>query len=170
MPAESRALHFQELLPPGNPPELGPGPRAGVLSQPEITEALDVIFANLKLKPAQAQLVRALVLLWHDHLDAAHVISQEIHDADGSYLHGIVHRREPDYWNSKYWFHRVGNHPAFANLAARAGFGSTTSWDADAFVDACEAAARKPTSDPEASKLRAVQETEFRVLLEYFLG
>ena len=37
--------------------------------------------------------------LWllHDFLDESHSLSQEITTDTGSYWHGIMHRREPDY-------------------------------------------------------------------------
>ena len=31
------------------------------------------------------------------------------------YLHAILHRREEDYWNSKWWFNRI-SHPLIAEL------------------------------------------------------
>ncbi|MFG0248016.1 MAG: hypothetical protein ACF8OB_03945 [Phycisphaeraceae bacterium JB051] len=48
--------------------------------------------------------------LYVDELDLSHTISQNLKDADGSYWHGIMHRREGDFGNSHYWFHNVGRH------------------------------------------------------------
>lgn len=42
--------------------------------------------------------------------DRSHTISQDLHDSNGSYWHGILHRIEGDYWNSKYWLRQIGNH------------------------------------------------------------
>ncbi len=131
--------------------------------------------------------VQSGLLLWNDALDASHTISQNIESRTGSYWHGIMHRREPDYSNAKYWFRRVGVHSIFPALCERAltllQSGSTESdslaeyteaiegaeeWDAFRFVDWCEAADRD-RSTPEAVKafLQAVQVEEIKLLLRY---
>lgn len=69
--------------------------------------------------------------LYVDDLDRSHTISQGMPSATGSYWHGIMHRREGDFGNSHYWFHRVGNHPAMANIDG---------YDGHEFVDAVAAA------------------------------
>src|SRR5829696_5956993 len=101
----------RDLIRTSQAPDLGPARRSGTKSIAEIDTVLG---------PKANALVRATVLLWHDHLDEAHEIAQSIENADGSYLHGIIHRREPDYSNAKYWFHRVRRHPCFERLASQA--------------------------------------------------
>ena len=138
---------IEALLNTTEPPELGPQHRKGTQSIGDIDRLLG---ANA------APLLRATVLLWHDHLDQAHTISQDINTTDSSYLHGIVHRREPDYGNAKYWFHRVPRHPIFEQLAvvakelaAQAQLDppadfliEQATWNPLRFVDLCEAIAR----------------------------
>jgi hypothetical protein len=172
---------IRELLATPDPPDLGPGPRAGVESQRTLAARIDDALDRSALRGARADLVRATVLLWHDHFEPAHAIAQEIETRDGSYVHAILHRREPDYGNAKYWFRRVGQHPCFGALAGRvtglfekeaqAKLGANLlrhgEWDAFAFVDACEAMAGKPGNDSQVQSLRAIQRVEFEVLVDY---
>ena len=131
--------------------------------------------------------VQSGLLIWNDALDASHTISQDIESKTGSYWHGIMHRREPDYSNAKYWFGRVGVHPIFPALRERAlgllqsgstesesladyaqAIGETEDWDAFRFVDWCQAA-DADRSTPEAVKtfLQTVQVEEIKLLLSY---
>ena len=52
--------------------------------------------------------------LWHDFLDEAHKIAQDNETPEGSWLHAIVHRREGDFSNSKYWYARCASLPQTA--------------------------------------------------------
>src|SRR6056297_3123890 len=67
-------------------------------------------------------------------LDRSHTISQDLPAAEGSFWHGIMHRREADFSNAKYWFRRVGSHPVSDRLAEMA---SDVYDDPCSFVDAC---------------------------------
>jgi hypothetical protein len=146
------SLDIQKLLDTPEPPELGPGPRSGVLPEKALNDQLQKIGAS--------DLVRAAILLWHDHLDSAHKIVQDIETPDGSYIHAIIHRREPDYSNAKYWFHRVGDHPCFAKLSAQL----QEKYEPFAFVDLCQR--RDPASEP---RLRKIQALEMQLLVEHLL-
>ncbi len=53
------------------------------------------------------------LLIWNDCEDESHSLAQKIPTSEGSYFHAIIHRREPDIWNSDYWFGKVGEHPVF---------------------------------------------------------
>ncbi len=180
MPLSASA--FDRLLKTSEPAGLGSGPRSGVESIAALNSAVDAALKEVAFDKRRSDLVRALILLWHDHLEASHVIAQRYEeDADGSYVHAIMHRREPDYSNAKYWFHRVRQHPTYATLADRAGelLGDDAGlraaltprgqWDAVAFVDACEEAASLPDHDPLVRRLQAMQQAEFENLLDYLL-
>jgi hypothetical protein len=49
--------------------------------------------------------------LYVDDLKRSHTVSQGIEDETGAYWHGIMHRREGDFWNSHYWITRAAAHP-----------------------------------------------------------
>ncbi len=81
---------------------------------------LETIAGNLPDGKLSAPAWKAALHLWNDDLEAAHELVQELHSATGSALHGIVHRREGDYDNARYWFVRAGDHPAYHGLQSRA--------------------------------------------------
>ena len=150
--------------------------------------SLENLFDDQSIKDStMGDALQSGLLLWNDALDASHTISQGIESGTGSYWHGIMHRREPDYSNAKYWFRRVGAHPTFPALRERAlallqsdstesasladyakAIRETEDWDAFRFVDWCQAA-DGDRSTPEAVKsfLQVVQVEEIKLLLDY---
>jgi hypothetical protein len=116
--------------------------------------------------------VQAGVWLYYSQLDKAHVIAQDLHTAEGSFWHGIVHRREPDAFNAGYWFRKVGRHPVFPTLAAEAkgitGLNWGETWDPRRFIEFCEEARGRPGSEMEAQAV-AIQLAEWRLLMQYCL-
>ena len=148
--------------------------------------SLDELFEGESLKNTTfGEAIKSGLLLWNDALDASHTISQGLADQTGSYWHGIMHRREPDYPNSKYWFGRVGTHPIFPELRecalelfketsnpsdTLAEIGRTIegqeNWDAYQFIDWCQAAEGDSGSDV-TRFLQQVQAEEIKLLLAY---
>src|SRR5687767_15218441 len=93
--------------------------------------------------PAQFTLVRGAVLYGLDELDAAHHIFQEDPTELGSYWHGMMHRREGDFDNARYWFRRAGRLPLFSKMHDAAHGASPTmsrqeTWDPYLLTGQCE--------------------------------
>jgi hypothetical protein len=102
-------------------------------------------------QPDEAKALLAGLWLRYDWLDESHRISQSIETPTGSFWHAILHRREGDFSNSKYWYARCANHPVMKYLAPQAsGLVNTmpadkpllrliaSGWSPDAFVDLVE--------------------------------
>ena len=148
--------------------------------------SLDKLFHGESVKNTTfGEAIKSGLLLWNDALDESHDISQGLENQTGSYWHGIMHRREPDYSNAKYWFGRVGTHPIFPALRERAlailketsnpsdalaniaqTIGAEEHWDAYQFIDWCQAA--EDGSDADVTHfLQQVQAEEIKLLLAY---
>jgi hypothetical protein len=129
--------------------------------------------------PHDAECLRSALWLLFDFQKESHDISQNVPTPSGSYWHGILHRREPDPSNAKYWMARIGEHPILPELlkdsvelataAAKPGAAILTkleamkNWDASWFVDACNTPA-----DPAATKvLLDIQRREWQLLFDY---
>jgi hypothetical protein len=158
------------------PNELGPGtPNRSVEGRLRKLSLAELFPGRRVLHDDMAQACRAGLWLLHDFLDESHSISQEIHTTTGSYWHGIMHRREPDYENSKYWFRQVGKHPVFVPLLASVKedqshqpelktLAAKSSWDPFLFVDLCQ---RARDNGLLANPCRALALLEWQLLFDY---
>ena len=168
---------FIKTIDTGDVPGLGPEPRTSSLTIAKLEEALHAF----DLRGSTIGLARSAAFLWHDHLDASHDISQDLLSSDGSFLHGVMHRREPDYPNAKYWFRRAGSHSAYLILSSRVEeyLGEVQNdllskllvpggcWNPFAFVDAVETVER---TQKDIEILENIQRLEFESFVESFLG
>jgi len=145
-PAVAALLAEPRLMP------LGPGtPVAGVKSQ----------LAALKLPAA----CMAGMWLYFDYIDESHTISQDLNTQEGSFWHAIMHRREPDAWNSKYWWRSVGPHQVLEQLREQAPELGYTFTTPEAFVDFCEKVRDSGSADEELAK--KVQLLEWQLLFDW---
>jgi hypothetical protein len=133
-------------------------------------------------------LVKGALYLYLDCFEEAHNIANEREGAwEGNWLHAILHRREPDAGNAKYWYARVqapegayraigwaameilGNKPpkGLEKLAEKVK--KSCLWEPELFVEACDKVRQGPPNSPEYQMLVRLQEIEWRNLLEAFL-
>jgi len=115
-------------------------------------------------------LVRGGLLYAADAIHEAHVIFQEAKGDLGSYWHGMMHRREGDFDNARYWFRRAGVLPVFGAMHRAASETSAvmarqSNWDPYLFTGECEQARHGETES--LKELAGLQRVEFEVLFEY---
>lgn len=116
--------------------------------------------------------------LYHNFLDESHHLSQNIETPTGSYWHGLMHRREPDFANAAYWFRQVGPHPIFEPLHRAAFQAAATAsdrdarivveqpaWDPFGFVELCERVVKGQSAC--AALCRQIQQREWELLFAY---
>jgi hypothetical protein len=141
--------------------------------------SLEQAFAPQRIRDRDmAVACQAALWLGHNFLEESHTLSQSLPSTTGSYWHGLMHRREPDFANAKYWFRRVGTHPVFAPLhqaavqlaaaepdTAAAFLQTQRAWDPFAFIDLCESClAGRSRSE---RLCRQVQQREWELLFDY---
>ncbi len=146
------------------------------------TLSLEAAFAPHKIRDRDmAACCLAGLWLLHEDLDASHRISQEIETPTGGFWHAIMHRREPDYDNAKYWFRRVGQYPIYEMLHAAAReltsqsplatdkatafLRTQSSWDPYRFVDLCAAVAAGRSKSERLCQ--EIQRREWELLFDF---
>lgn len=106
--------------------------------------------------------------LYVDELDRSHVVSQKLQTPTGSFWHAIMHRREGDFDNSRYWYRRTGRHPAMRRIdLAGGGAASGTSegeFDPYELVDRVQ---RAHARGERQGDLIALQHREWAALFEW---
>jgi hypothetical protein len=148
-------------------PELGPGTPNQAAHDVLTILRIEDLFPDLRDREA-AQACLSGLWLYQDFLDESHTISQDLPGWFGSYWHGIMHRREPDASNAKYWFRRVPANPVFESLgadAAELGVPFRGGWDALAFVDLCER--HRGSGSDDEMRCRRVQLREMQLLFDW---
>jgi len=110
----------------------------------------------------QKQLAESGLWLLAGDLHRSHSISQNITAAEGSFWHGIMHRREGDFGNSKYWFRKVGQHPVLQQINEAT---DSQYQDPFKFVDRCANALAGNPADRAACQ--QIQWVEWQALMVY---
>ena len=180
---ETLAAEFKALIDTAGLPGLDLQPRPQVESPESLLPRVHQFCQTHRLTGTSTALLRGIALLWHDQEPEAHTIAQDIHDREGSWLHAIIHRREPDYSNARYWFHQVGQHPAYAYLAESmsAILPQSTAdhlaqkllpggkWSASGFVDLCQVALRNRQDTQTIALCQQIQAAEFAALIRHII-
>ncbi len=115
-------------------------------------------------------MIRAGLFYAYDALAESHGIFQGIGGDTASYWHGMIHRREGDFENARYWFRRTGELPVYSELHLHAApisplMARQLNWDPYVFVGQCEQA--RFGGDVNRAELVALQHMEFQVMFDH---
>ena len=137
-----------------------------------LREADDATVFGGQVPPAGAPcaLVRAGLFYYHNALEDSHKQAQTLEGDTAAYWHGMVHRREGDFDNARYWMRRAGEQPVFQEMHGRASdaapnMGRQGSWDPFLFITLCE---QYRYGETEYKKeIGYLQRVEFAVMFDY---
>jgi hypothetical protein len=167
----------QALIAPNRFRELGPGTPDASQRERLADLTVEKLFGEELADRSMGTCCLSALWLYYGFLDRSHEISQAIPTREGSYWHAIMHRREGDYANSKYWVRRVGAHPVYEILGRRAGeiaarrtdettpeFIRSGAWNPYAWVDLCESAVRR---NQYVTLCQDIQQAEWELLFAH---
>jgi hypothetical protein len=185
--------HLSELVDKmtANKLALSPNQIADEQLEQELTRLTEMVQQQIRtglISRERSQAALALIsglYLWNGSLDNSHNISQDLENSTGSYLHGILHRIEPDFSNAKYWFRMAGGHPVgellqqktlellreptSGNEALYRRFMQKMAWHPELLTDMAEAASQTRWIGDEVPLLERIQAMELQLLLEAVL-
>ncbi len=153
-------------------------------------DELDEEIAALSMEGDEYKLaVKAGLHLWNDSQELSHNLSQKLNNDTGSYWHALMHRREGDFSNSKYWYRQVDEHATFDELHAttlvllrsensidrrgKMAFhldrfeSSKNGWNPYHMVEAVEAQTKGRGDEVTRNIFEQIQRLEFCILLRY---
>jgi len=115
-------------------------------------------------------LVRGGLLYAIDAIHEAHALFQDAKGDLGAYWHGMMHRREGDFENARYWFRRAGVLPCFDTLHRAAGAFSAdmarqANWDP--YLLTCECEQARFGAEESVVPCVQLQRAEFEGLFDY---
>lgn len=159
-----------EALPASNKPGLGDEKRENALDQSQINRWISSLNEEFSLSDDTRKFLHALVLLWNDFLEPSHSIVQSMGHPEASYIHGMMHRREEDFGNAKYWFRRaypLDNQSQFDTLITKyisdLNADYSGEWEPAKFVDQCQKDIKNPNYEN-------VQAAEFMAMSHYVIS
>jgi hypothetical protein len=149
--------------------------------------SIEQILGRAPVDARAGELVRGGLALLYDDLEGCHAAAQAVEEPLSNFWHAVMHRRECDFENSKYWWRRVGAHPVFELIAADAGpalkaavgrdaadlrrrLEKAGGWDPFVFVDFCRACVERRAGKSAVDLARRLQMIEFNRLLEFTVG
>jgi hypothetical protein len=94
-------------------------PMPGLDSGPNCSETSQKVGDYLLNRSLADSKMAAGLWLLAGELERSHLISQSITDRDGSFWHAIMHRREGDFSNAKYWLRHASPHPLEPKLLSK---------------------------------------------------
>ena len=126
--------------------------------------------AHALLPDAPVPLVRAGLFYYHNALEDSHKEAAKSSGDIAAYWHGMVHRREGDFDNARYWMRRAGEQPVFQEMQGRASDASPhmsrqANWDPFLFTHLCEQ--YKYGETDYKKEIGHLQRVEFAAMFDY---
>ncbi len=135
----------------------------------EVRQATDSELAGGQAVGPLFPAVRSGLFYRFDALDDAHRLVQDLPGEVAAYWHGMIHRREADYDNARYWFRRAGALPIFGALHGAASFSPEMArqftWEPYLLTHLFEQ--KRFGGDGDEAELAKLQQVEFDHLFDY---
>ncbi|HON06641.1 MAG TPA: hypothetical protein PLW02_00920 [Verrucomicrobiota bacterium] len=164
-------------------PGLDSKARADRLDSETIDTELHKLWKARVLPEWSERQTKCLLLLWHDYIELSHHIADTERTTDFIYIHAIIHRRERDIYNSRFWFRHLDMcHIVISNIAKEVGayltekgetqlldrFVKDDGWVPLEFLEEVNKASKMDLSDPFVKLLQNIQTIEFACWFRFF--